>query len=231
MVLFFDRKKLIIGLIALLVAEPLLRAVVTPFAHSYEPFYFLTPFRLDSLAAGSLLALLTEGDVTISMQRRWAGWCALILALTLGIIHHSIHSFVRHANTVGFNSLGYSLISLMYLCIVAWVLTLRDGVANSVLSWKPLTYIGRISYGAYLLDSPVNAAFNRIAQRSIHLTTAQRLMPIDLIVIFGLAALSFNFIEQPIIRYAKIRSQMVVEGDEYWWHTEDTKEDFGVDPG
>jgi peptidoglycan/LPS O-acetylase OafA/YrhL len=203
-VLMFDRRKLIIGLVALLVAEPILRAALTPFTASNEPFYFLTPFRMDSLAAGSLLALLTEGDVAIPV--RWAGWYALILASSLWVLHHSIPSFGRHGNSVGFNSLGYSLVSATYLCLVAWVLSLNGGIANTVLSWKPLTYLGRISYGAYLLDIPVITSIDYIAQRSIQLTTARRLLPIDLVVIFGLAALSFHFIEQPIIRFARIRS-------------------------
>jgi peptidoglycan/LPS O-acetylase OafA/YrhL len=203
-VLMFDRRKLIIVLIALLVAEPILRAALTPFTTSNEPFYFLTPFRMDSLAAGSLLALLTEGDVAIPI--RWAGWYALILASSLWVLHHSIPSFGRHANSVGFNFLGYSLVSATYLCLVAWVLSLNGGIANTVLSWKPLTYLGRISYGAYLLDIPVIKSIDYIAQRSIQLTTARRLLPIDLVVIFGLAALSFHFIEQPIIRFVRIRS-------------------------
>jgi peptidoglycan/LPS O-acetylase OafA/YrhL len=159
---------------------------------------------MDSLAAGSLLALLTEGDVAIRV--RWAGWYALILALSLWVLHHSIPSFGRQGNSVGFNSLGYSLVSATYLCLVAWVISLNGGIANTVLSWKPLTYLGRISYGAYLLDIPVITSIDYIAQRSIQLTTARRLLPIDLVVIFGLAALSFHFIEQPIIRFARIRS-------------------------
>lgn len=210
-VLMFDRRKLIIGLVALLVAEPILRAALTPFTASNELFYYLTPFRMDSLAAGSLLALLTEGDVTIPVQR-WAGWYALILASSSWVLHHSIPSFGRHGNSVGFNSLGYSLVSATYLCLVACVLSLKGGIANTVLSWKPLTYLGRISYGAYLLDIPVITSIDYVAQGSIQLTTARRLLPIDLVVIFGLAALSFHFIEQPIIRFARIRSEIIVEG-------------------
>ena len=147
-----------------------------------------------------------------------------MLAFTLFVLHGSIPSFGRHTNSVGFNSLGYSLVSATCLSLVAWVLALKGGIANTVLSWKPLTYLGRISYGAYLLDIPVVTCIDRIAQRSIQLTTARRLLPIDLVVIFGLAALSFQFIEQPIIRFARIRSEMVVVGDEYWWNTENKTE-------
>jgi peptidoglycan/LPS O-acetylase OafA/YrhL len=106
------------------------------------------------------------------------------------------------------------------LCLVAWVLALEGGIASTVLSWKPLIYLGRISYGIYLLDMPVAAFFNQIAHKSSQLTAVRRLLPIDLVVILGLAALSFHLIEQPIIKFAKIRSKMEIEGGEYWWRTE-----------
>jgi peptidoglycan/LPS O-acetylase OafA/YrhL len=218
-VLLFDRRKLLIGLAALLVAEPVLRAILTPHMATYQPFYYLTPFRIDSLATGSLLALLTEDEVKIPFQR-WAGWAALFLASTLLILHRSLPYFGRHTNSALFNSIGYSLVSGTCLCVVAWVLALEGGVANTVLSWKPLTYLGRISYGVSLLDMPVAALFNRIAHKSSQLTAVRRLLPIDLVVIFGLAAMSFHLIEQPIIRFAKIRSEMEVEDGEYWWRIE-----------
>jgi peptidoglycan/LPS O-acetylase OafA/YrhL len=102
-----------------------------------------------------------------------------------------------------FNSLGYSLVSATTLSLVAWVVSLEAGLANTMLSWKPLTYLGRISYGAYLLDVPVAASIDHLAWRSSQIAVIRRLLPIDLAVIFGLAALSFHVIEQPIIRFAK----------------------------
>jgi peptidoglycan/LPS O-acetylase OafA/YrhL len=218
-VLLFNRRWLIIGLAALLVAEPALRAVLTPHVATYESFYYLTPFRLDGLAAGSLLALLTEGDVTVPAQRL-AGWIGALLASTLFIIHALVPSFVRHTNSAIFNSLGYSLVSATFFCFIAWVMSLEAGLANTVLSWRPLTYLGRISFGAYLLDVPVSTLMKHMEQRSSQLAAVRRLLPIDLVVILVAATLSFFFIEQPIIRLVRIRSEMVVEGGEYWWRTE-----------
>jgi peptidoglycan/LPS O-acetylase OafA/YrhL len=218
-VLLFDRQKLIVGLAALLVAEPILRALLTSHMATYEPFYYLTPFRIDSLAAGSLLALLTESGATLPVQRL-AGWIALLPASALFILRVLIPSFNRHSNDVIFNSLGYSLVSLTCACVVAWVMTQKTGPANAMLSWKPLSYLGLISYGAYLLDIPVTAAMDHLARRSTQMAAARTLLPIDMAIIFGLAALSFHLIEQPIIGFAKIRSEMAVEGGEYWWRTE-----------
>lgn len=192
---------------------------LTPHVATYESFYYLTPFRLDGLAAGSLLALLTEGDVTVPAQRL-AGWIGALLASTLFIIHALVPSFVRHTNSAIFNSLGYSLVSATFFCFIAWVMSLEAGLANTVLSWRPLTYLGRISFGAYLLDVPVSTLMKHMEQRSSQLAAVRRLLPIDLVVILVAATLSFFFIEQPIIRLVRIRSEMVVEGGEYWWRTE-----------
>lgn len=208
-VLMFDRRKLIIGLVVLLVAEPVLRAVMTPHVATFETIYDLTPFRLDGLAAGSLLALLTEGGVTLPIQR-FAGWIALFLTATMYVILALAPSFVRHSNSAIFNSLGYTLVTAVFLCFVAWVISVKGGLANSVLSWKPLTYLGRISYGAYLIDIPVIASMDRLALRSSQISAMRKLLPIDLAVVFGIAALSFHLIEQPIIKFAKTRSEMEV---------------------
>jgi peptidoglycan/LPS O-acetylase OafA/YrhL len=217
-ILMFNRRKLIIGLIALLVAEPILRGALTPFAASWETYYYLTPVRMDGLAAGSLLALLTEDGANRSIQQV-AGWVAIFLASTLSLINHLDHSFVRHSNGVAFNSIGYSLVTATAVCILAWVLSIEGTFADTVLSWKPLTYIGRISYGAYLFHMPLIEEIGRLAKRSPLLKAPGWLLPIDLAVVFVMSALSFHFIEQPIIRSAKIRSEIIVEEGEYWWRT------------
>jgi peptidoglycan/LPS O-acetylase OafA/YrhL len=219
LVLLCERRRLMIGLVALLIAEPALRAVLTPYMTTYQPFYYLTPFRIDSLAVGCLLALMTEEDVNIPFQR-WAGSAALLLGSTMLLLHKLLPHFGRHTNSALFNSLGYSLVSCACLSVLAWVLVLEGGVANTVLSWKPLTYIGRISYGIYLLDIPATSVLDRIAHESSQLASLRALLPVDLAVIFGLAALSFHLIEKRIIKFAKIRSEMEMEGGEYWWRTE-----------
>jgi peptidoglycan/LPS O-acetylase OafA/YrhL len=110
LILLFNRRKLVIGLAALLIGEPVLRAVLTPHMATYQPFYYLSPFRLDSLAAGSLLALLTEDGVPLLVQR-WAGWTTLFSVSTLYALLKFLPDFAPRANSVIFNSIGYSAVS------------------------------------------------------------------------------------------------------------------------
>jgi peptidoglycan/LPS O-acetylase OafA/YrhL len=43
------------------------------------------------------------------------------------------------------------------------VLSLRGTAATAWLNWRPLQYVGMISYGFYLLQYPANGLFNRAA--------------------------------------------------------------------
>jgi peptidoglycan/LPS O-acetylase OafA/YrhL len=113
-VLLSSRRTLFVVLSAVLIAEPIIRAIASPHFASFETIYSLTPFRLYGLAAGSLLALLTEGGVTWPWQR-WCGWIAL--AISPFFLLYSLAN--RNANSVGYNALSYTFFAVNYFCVVA----------------------------------------------------------------------------------------------------------------
>ena len=83
---FLDRRRIIQMLVVVLAVEPILRAAVTPFVSSYHPIFYLTPFQLDGLAAGSLLALLLEDEGHTAQLKNWSGQTTLIsLVLLAGL--------------------------------------------------------------------------------------------------------------------------------------------------
>jgi peptidoglycan/LPS O-acetylase OafA/YrhL len=163
---------------------------------------------MDGIAAGSLLALAKESDVTFPR----AGWVALLLAVVFCALPHSPDDINR--------PLLPSLVAAIGFCFLAWVLPLEQGFAYNLLSSRPLAYIGRISYGMYLLDIPIVSLMQRVVHGGFNLIIIRKMLPIDLALIIGLASISYYFVEQPIVRFAKVRSEMVAEGDEYWWRTE-----------
>src|SRR5258707_5583221 len=55
-VLLLPERALAVVAAALIVIVPLLRAVATPWFDTFWPIYYLTPFRMDLLSAGALLA-------------------------------------------------------------------------------------------------------------------------------------------------------------------------------
>ena len=191
-VLFFNRRTLLVAFTAVLIAEPVVRALASPHFATYLPIYYLTPFRLDSLAAGSLLALLTEkGEFP---GQRWCGLAALAISPLFPFCSVEI----RNTNSLIFNALAYSFLAVVYFLLVAWVLTLRRGFFYKALSSKPLTALGKISYGVYLFHLPIRHALCRTQP-------CRDPFPVDILVTVTLAAISFRFIESPTMARARAR--------------------------
>ena len=86
-------------------------------------------------------------------------------------------------------ALANSYLALLFVLFVGWVVGLESGCFYRLLSAKPLAYLGRISYGVYLFHVPVS--------RVIHI------FPLNVLVTLVTAALSYHFIETPIINYSK----------------------------
>ena len=203
-----SRRNLVLIIVGTLLLEPILRLIVTPRlgANQTLHIYYLTPFRLDSIAFGSLLALLSEDQRASERLRRIAGPCAIISSALYFILLFLVPSFEKEARSLLFNSLGYSIIALAFFFITAWVVSLSDeSLANRLLSWRPLVYVGRISYGMYLFQQIVLT----VTRKAFHVpfnvhgvVATQRLLPLDLALTIACAALSFHLFEYPVSRWA-----------------------------
>ncbi|WP_428390042.1 acyltransferase family protein [Mucisphaera sp.] len=141
----------------------------------------------DGLLLGSALAyfLLTVQAKAPALTKLlpWAAYPACLILLTfpikLGWTHWPTPLF------------GYAVINMMS-CIVIWeIVTHQQGPIARVLSLKPLTYSGKISYGLYLYHWPIVIAARHLlpdAQWYVHAAIA---FPAAYIV----SDLSFRFIE------------------------------------
>ncbi|MDE1569663.1 acyltransferase family protein [Aquabacter sp. P-9] len=77
----------------------------------------------------------------------------------------------------------------------------------AALSLRPVRFVGQISYSLYLWHWPV-LAFTRHYVNGAHLTDLQAIGA--LAVAFGLAVLSWRFVEQPVRRYRAMPARRVV---------------------
>jgi peptidoglycan/LPS O-acetylase OafA/YrhL len=197
------RRPLLWILVSLIALEPLVRAIASVFTLDWQFVYFLTPFRLDGLALGSLLALLLESSSDEDELRKWSSWATLLFAaLWFGFRIAFGHGFTRDSPTIIYNSLCYSLVSLVAFSLIAYLLTHPLSIAARILSWKPLVFTGVISYGLYLYQVLLRELLTRTWQISI-----RKALWIDTPVLFLLAWVSFTFYEKPIIRWGKRQSQ------------------------
>lgn len=191
---FLSTRQLIRLLIAILVMEPLLRGIVTPFTHSWEPTYYLTPFRIDGLALGSLIALLLENERAKSRITSLAApiFFASMACLLGGMALFPL--FRRPANSIVFNSLGYSLVILASASLICYTLLHENATVTKILSLRALTVLGTISYGVYLY----HGLFIE------HVTVHGHPLASSLLAFAAVTTycwFSFKFYEQPIIRW------------------------------
>jgi peptidoglycan/LPS O-acetylase OafA/YrhL len=136
-------------MIAVLIAEPMLRGLCTPFFKTSLPIYVLTPFRLDTMAAGALAALwLPHCDVRKTVR---AAQATLGAALLLVLVLNRYPWFQRDLNLPLYNSLGYSLNILVLGGLFVWTVLSRGSLLVKFLSLPILRGLGRISYMFYLL--------------------------------------------------------------------------------
>ncbi|MBW4045662.1 MAG: acyltransferase [Acidobacteria bacterium] len=204
-----NKSQLIRILIAVIVLEPILRAIFTPIVRSHMWFiYSFSLFRFDSLAAGSLLALFLEEPRAKSVLHKWAYKTFIVSTLVL-IAGLSSPVFRRGANSILFNSLGYSLVTLCAVSFVAYVLIKDGSILSRFLSSRPFVFLGTISYGFYLVHYIFVLLIAGIAPKiGIRSALLSDLIAFVFSVVFS--ALSFYLYEGPINKWGHRTAKKVL---------------------
>jgi peptidoglycan/LPS O-acetylase OafA/YrhL len=92
---------------------------------------------------------------------------------------------------------AYSLLNYFFAVIIYGVA--REGWFTRLLEWRPLRYLGRISYGLYVYHFPIVWFSLRIVDLGVSPPLLQPLsMLIALATTILIASLSFHFMERPI---------------------------------
>jgi peptidoglycan/LPS O-acetylase OafA/YrhL len=189
-IFFLSRKQLIRCAVTLLFLAPVLRFVFTPFFDTSWAIFMMLPFRMDTLAAGALLALLwpdlRERLKKLPKLHRQIVWgCAGAgLFSLLSIMVMQRHGYTTYGNT----RLGNLVIYEATLGIVVSIfLSVLIGFGSQALSSFPLIWLGRISYTFYLVHL---VALHLLPQVHALLALATSVM---------YATISWLFIEKPIL--------------------------------
>jgi peptidoglycan/LPS O-acetylase OafA/YrhL len=197
-VLFASQKTLKRIALGIVLTAPVLRAICTPVFSSQWPIYALTPFRADTLACGALIAVLAHTDTAWIRRNHYrAAWCASA-AGAIFIMLSAGHSFRWTANSELFNTLGYSLIVAIFGGTLVYTLGSREGFVYSILSTRPLRYLGLISYAFYLYHWGVLILLEQHTHISIFV------YPLSFAITGAIAAISWHFFETPILRMSRL---------------------------
>jgi peptidoglycan/LPS O-acetylase OafA/YrhL len=209
---FLSRKRALALLAAILVAGPLLRMA---FSHpmptaDLSVTYFLTPFRIDEMAFGCLLALLIEDQTAAAFLRRFSGVGFLLatgIYLCAWIKLHHIY-FYPGGHTKLFDSMGYWLVALASFCLVAHVYLNRDSVTARLFSFPPLAFLGRISYGVYLYHILIRA----FIMWAMGIDSQRLAFVFDFPLTILLSWISYKYYEQPLVEWGRRRAQSLGRG-------------------
>lgn len=155
--------------------------------------YFGTDTHAMGLAAGAALAAFTPRlEAAVSQERRVGGvglW--LGMAGLAGVLVLYTHVPENHPWLYPWALLFSSVCSL--LLIVACLLS---GTFGRGLDWSPIRWVGERSYGIYLWHWPVFM----VTRPGIDLELSQHeAILLRVALTFGLAALSYRFIEAPLL--------------------------------
>jgi len=190
LVYFLPRRHLVRLMFALLFLTPVLRGIATPFCIDSAQTYALTPFRLDSLAAGALAALLAHGWD----KRKAVHWAKIALVagvvLTVGFSVFDPR-FRRTTDGIEFNILVYSFNILSMGGLFVWTL-LSEGPLTRVLSWSPLRWLGRVSYTFYLVNMFILRGLDRYLSRYPQAAAV-------FVISLAIALVSWFCVEKPIL--------------------------------
>ena len=149
--------------------------------------FFLSPFRAWELLAGSLLAFKRVPAVRSAIARE-----ALAAA---GLVSITVSCFVFDDGTT-FPGLA-ALAPVLGAAAIIHAGASGATVAGSLLRWRPVVYIGLISYSLYLWHWPVIV----LAQYANGMEPLTPWLPALFAACLLLASLSYHFVEKPFRRH------------------------------
>jgi peptidoglycan/LPS O-acetylase OafA/YrhL len=188
------------------VGSAILMAALTPVgAASVSRAYYGSDTRAQGLLVGCCLAAasLWWGPVRSAAGRKalWViGWAGAAGVLVMCRTVAETSAFAFHG--------GFLVIALCGAAVIASVRLMADHPVATLLSTRPLPYLGRISYGMYLWYWPVLLVMTS-GRTHLH---GVALLASRLIVIVAAASISYHLVEAPIQRgaLARWRTQVVM---------------------
>jgi len=147
--------------------------------------------RAEALIAGSLLAVWQWPN-----KYKWHQieqlWPTMLLAFSFVFLLAFMHE--TQWTDMWFYSYGMSAVALLG-CVIIWGLHIqRSNPWCVVLRWRPLVYLGQISYGLYLWHFPIDRALISLGLKG------WTLLAVNMIMTVAVASASYRWIEKPLLR-------------------------------
>jgi peptidoglycan/LPS O-acetylase OafA/YrhL len=161
-----------------------------------------TDAHSDALFIGAAVAC-AQALGWVSRAGRWVGAAG---AVTVGL--------VVAVSTVGQGVVRWGFVTVAIGTALIIVGVVAGDPIRRPLSWRPLAYLGKISYGLYLWHLPVFTAAVWFVGGPLPLGWVALLAAVSV----GVASASYHFVERPALRlkrkYERVREGPLLGGDE-----------------
>lgn len=197
--LVVSRRALPVVLIASIAGSMIFRVSIAHLAPNLASIRYLTPCCLDALAVGGLLACAKHHAGATGARRlaRLYLWVGLFgLAVSMALLARVVPREDAHR-------VGHTFLVIFYGAVVAGAAEGFGGVLGRALSFQPLLYLGKISYGLYVYHYFAPIVVERSAKAWGFSAVLQQ--PTTLLAAYSVftllaAVLSWHFFESPLNR-------------------------------
>ena len=200
---YLSRPVMIRLLASVLFIAPVLRFFVFRYVpNGSVAAVFLMPCRADALSCGILLALAFRDARFLEFFRHHSTYLHRILFVLFLGIGGLLWWLVHPMNTVTV-TIGFTWLAFFYSALLLTVVSQPAGWLAVVTRWRFLSWLGGVSYCVYLLHDAFNFFAHMIffhSEPRLYTLSHLAVSALALLATFGVASLSWRFLEKPLIR-------------------------------
>ena len=191
----------VLGTVVLL--APILRLLIYAFSKDYRYLAtFALPCRADALSLGMLGAVAWQQPAFRLFLRKRPEVMRRALLFLFAIVVLLLYWFLRPAGIVVV-TVGYSALAFFYLCLLLFVLSYSHSWLAFFTRLKPLRALGTVSYCVYIIHAAVDIVVHQVVLHRNPRIDDVKGFAVTLLAVLttcGLAALSWRFLEKPLLR-------------------------------
>jgi peptidoglycan/LPS O-acetylase OafA/YrhL len=155
---------------------------------------------LDGLAAGSFVALLTSRYSIRPRKKLLIAYPCMAAGIGTALVGFRHGWDVMSGSNVVF---GFTSLAVAFSGLLLFLLDGESSVLGRIFSFRPVRYVGKISYGIYLLHDGIFSLLARLSRHSFLGAFGGSwifAVPLRIGATICIAALSYRFFESPILR-------------------------------
>jgi len=195
-----------------IVCGPAIRVCLYLSGSTYYGPYTLLPCRADALGLGVLVALLVRHEAAwnwLVANRTWL-YASLLAILPIGAV---LWSQLPSASLTKVG-MGYTILDVPYALLLLLLIVKPVKVERSVFRCRLLVKLGTVAYAVYIFHQGVNCFYHAAAfgkEPSVRNWATLGVTTISLLTVLALVAVSWRYIEKPLIVRAHSRYRYEIE--------------------